>query len=460
MLVPALGLYWSLPLGQGVPVIFVSPSGDAPMRSVLLLAMTTTLLGGAVWLAQTQTATGLNPVTSADPNQIQVEKGEKNPWTHLQLNNDPEQFQFAVVSDRTGGHRPKVFSQAVHRINLLQPQFVMSVGDLIEGYTLKEDVVTEEWQEFDGYVRHFAMPFFYVPGNHDITNPMQVRVWDERYGRRYYSFLYKNVLFVCLSSESPPKGMGTIDPEQQKWVARVLAAHPHVRWTFVFLHKPLWTDRDLEKNGWAAVEQALAGRRYTVFCGHVHRYQLFRRHGMDYYQLATTGGGSRMRGTDYGEFDHIAWVTMKKDRPVIAQVLLEGILPPDLRIPDSDEKGVPVKKVTTYPAGGMVTLDGQPLPRADVTLYRYMEITKTYRAISDGWTDESGRFQLSTYTRFDGAPEGEYVVTVRPAPKLIQLGEPAEKSSIPERYTAPARSPLRVKITPATNDLKLDLTSH
>jgi hypothetical protein len=63
MLVPVLGLYWSLPLGQGVPVIFVSPSGDAPMRSVLLLAMTTTLLGGAVWLAQTQTATGLNPVT-------------------------------------------------------------------------------------------------------------------------------------------------------------------------------------------------------------------------------------------------------------------------------------------------------------------------------------------------------------------------------------------------------------
>jgi hypothetical protein len=106
----------------------------------------------------------------------------------------------------------------------------------------------------------------------------------------------------------------------------------------------------------------------------------------------------------------------------------------------------------------VVTLNGQPLPRAAVTLHRYIETSKTYRAVSDGWTDETGRFQLSTYGRFDGAPEGEFIVTVRMAPKLLNLGGPAEKSPIPERYSAPARSPLRVKITPATNDLKLELT--
>ena len=46
----------------------------------------------------------------------------------------------------------------------------MSVGDLIEGYTLKEDVINKQWDEFDGYVKKFEMPFFYVPGNHDLTN--------------------------------------------------------------------------------------------------------------------------------------------------------------------------------------------------------------------------------------------------------------------------------------------------
>ncbi|MCH7944837.1 MAG: serine/threonine protein phosphatase, partial [Armatimonadetes bacterium] len=58
-----------------------------------------------------------------------------NPWTHLDLVNDPENFQFAIVTDRTGGHRAGVFPDAMRKLNLLQPEFVMSVGDPVEGYT-------------------------------------------------------------------------------------------------------------------------------------------------------------------------------------------------------------------------------------------------------------------------------------------------------------------------------------
>ena len=173
------------------------------------------------------------------------------------------------------------------------------------------------------------------------------------------------MLFLCLNSENPPDGMGTIDKEQQEWVAKTLDANKDVRWTFVFLHKPIWTAKDLEKNGWAAVEKALAGRKYTVFCGHVHRYQKFVRNGTNYYQLATTGGGSRMRGVEYGEFDHVAWVTMKKDGPLIANVMLDGILPADLKMPDSDEKGVVVEEAADAPGDGTVTLDGKPLRGRD-----------------------------------------------------------------------------------------------
>ncbi len=50
----------------------------------------------------------------------------------------------------------------------------------------------------------------------------------------------------------------------------------------VFLHKPMWTDKDLEKRGWANFEKTLEGRKYTVFCGHVHRYQKYVRNGMNY----------------------------------------------------------------------------------------------------------------------------------------------------------------------------------
>ncbi|WP_439632273.1 metallophosphoesterase [Gemmata sp.] len=416
---------------------------------------TAAALAGVIALSRSESAPNRGaPQATGD---LVIEAGEKNPWTSLKLNSDADQFQFAVVSDRTGGHREKVFSRAVAQVNLLQPQFVMSVGDLIEGYTLKEEVATEQWDEFDGYVKRFEMPFFYVPGNHDLANKVLATKWGERYGKRYYHFTYKNVLFLALNSETPPDEMGTIDKEQQAWLAKVTEANKGARWTFVFVHKPLWVAADLDKNGWAAVETALAGRNHTVFCGHVHRYQVFDRNGAKYYQLATTGGGSRMRGVEYGEFDHVAWVTVKKDKPLVANVLLEGILPADLKVPESDEKGKPVKKEPTFPVSGTLKLDGEPVARATVALARYNAESKKYTNIADGRTDDLGRFQVTTYARFDGAPAGEYVVTAtrpqKPADKT------APKNVLPERYATAALTPLRASIKDGTNDLSLDLTT-
>src|SRR5438128_10988446 len=74
------------------------------------------------------------PANSVSPD-LKIEVQEKNPWTHLRMNNSPSDFRFAIVSDRTGSHRAQVFARAVERLNLLQPEFVLSVGDLIEGYT-------------------------------------------------------------------------------------------------------------------------------------------------------------------------------------------------------------------------------------------------------------------------------------------------------------------------------------
>src|SRR5271154_2855050 len=106
--------------------------------------------------------------------------------------------------------------------------------------------------------------------------------------------------------------------------------------------KPVWMQENLGTNGWLEIEKALAGRNYTVFAGHIHRYQKFVRNGMNYYQLATTGGGSKLRGLTYGEFDQVAWITMRDKQPVIANVMLDGILPENLKRPISDEEGVAV----------------------------------------------------------------------------------------------------------------------
>ena len=42
---------------------------------------------------------------------------EKKPWTAKKFLNDPADFQFAIVSDRTGGPRLGVFPKAVDKLN-------------------------------------------------------------------------------------------------------------------------------------------------------------------------------------------------------------------------------------------------------------------------------------------------------------------------------------------------------
>jgi len=252
------------------------------------------------------------------------------PYTHLRVNDEPCQFQFAIVTDRTGGHRPGVFMDGVNKLNLLQPEFVMSVGDLIEGYTLDTNELRRQWDEFDAFVEHLEMPFFYLPGNHDITNRVMEEVWQKRLGPTYYHFVYKETLFLCLNSEDQRRGAGrgTLSEAQLAYARDVLEQHQDVRWTLVFMHQPLWHQKETAQ--WPLLEQMLAQRPHTVFAGHEHRYVKEKRNNGKYFTLATTGGGSSLRGPQLGEFDHLMWVTMTDRGPILANLELSGIWSEDV----------------------------------------------------------------------------------------------------------------------------------
>jgi len=269
---------------------------------------------------------------------IQVSR-EANPWTHLNLYNNPDNFQFAIVSDLTAGLRPGVFESAVEKLNLLRPEFVMSVGDFIEGLTVDEAQLNRQWDEFDGWIRRLQMPFFYIAGNHDISNQVMAGKWEQRLGRSYYHFVYRNVLFLCVNTDDPPPC--SISDQQLEYFRRVLNANRDVRWTFVFMHRPPWLpdfSKKTPKNG-EKFESLLANRRFTVFAGHDHKYSRSMRNGERCYVLSTTGAQGRgadyvtskgnrskaLLGLDKGEFDHIVWVTMTGEGPVVANLLLDGI---------------------------------------------------------------------------------------------------------------------------------------
>lgn len=253
------------------------------------------------------------------------------PWTNLIINDKPGQFQFVVVTDRTGGHRPGVFENGVEKVNLLQPEFVMSVGDLIEGYTTDTLEIGRQWDEFTGFVDKLQMPFFYVPGNHDVTNPVMEGIWKKRFGPTYYSFIYKDVLFMALNSEDQTRGSGkgSISAPQLEWIRKTLDAHRQVKWTFLFMHQPLWV-QETDPVKWFEVEKLLADRKHTVFAGHRHHYERYARNNSQYYMLATTGGSSQLRGPELGEFDHFMWVTMTESGPILANLHLKGVFDHDV----------------------------------------------------------------------------------------------------------------------------------
>lgn len=392
---------------------------------------------------------------------LQVDIENRNPWTHLRLNDAEETFHFVVVSDRTGGHRARVFSQAVEQINLLQPAFVISVGDLIEGYTKDTGALATQWKEFQTYTSRLNMPFFYVPGNHDLANPVEATVWKERFGRRYYHFVYKDVLFLAVCSDDPneDKEDGKLSKDQIEYFQKVLSENKNVRWTVVCLHKPVWTHKNLDTNGWLDIEKALQGRPYTVFAGHIHRYQKFVRQGMNYYQLATTGGGSKMRGLRYGEFDHLVWVTMGKQGPTLANVMLDGIYPEDLKRTVTAEEPHPIyNRKQVQPVAGKVTLDGAPIANAYVAFHLPSADGKTYSRTSDAFAEGDGTFAMSSYTAFDGVPTGTYAVTVVLREPYFEPSGKLGANRLPAKYADPKTTDLKFEVKTGPNEVTLNLT--
>ena len=91
--------------------------------------------------------------------------GDVEPWTSLAIDDDTDDFDFVIVTDRTGGHREHVFRDAMPKLNLLRPAFVMSVGDLIEGYTEDRDELKAQWDEFEGFIDQLGMPWSMKPSN-------------------------------------------------------------------------------------------------------------------------------------------------------------------------------------------------------------------------------------------------------------------------------------------------------
>lgn len=263
------------------------------------------------------------------------EPSAKLPHNGKEVNAIEGPLEFAIVTDLTGigdganglPRRERIFKRAIDQINTANPEFVLSVGDLIQGPSKSDPrPITEQWDEFNAWVKAFNMRFYYVVGNHDIGDLNEQQEWCRQFGARYYAFVYKNVLFLFLDSEDPPPTK--ISAEQAAFVAKVLEDNKDVDWTLLFFHKPFWTYMApaAPDPGWESVKAALQGRKHTVFAGHVHNYMHYTIDDTEYYTLGTTGGNRNLAGRpEDGMLDHFAWVTMTKDGPKVLNVIVADL---------------------------------------------------------------------------------------------------------------------------------------
>jgi predicted phosphodiesterase len=318
------------------------------MNRLLLVALFVLLLSGCDGASSPDGA----PVFQSDVT------GDAQPWTSANFDAAEDKFTFAIHSDLTGGERDGIYEIALAQLNLLRPEFIINVGDLIEGGTEDLANINAQWNSFDDRAERATAPVFYVAGNHDRTGSVLQQVWDERQGRAYYHFRYKDVLFLVLDTEDntaeriqeifearnyalqfadagdweafgkteyaslPENQGGNITEQQSQYMQDVIAANADVRWTFLFMHKAPWLRDDTTT--FADIENAFANRPYTVFHGHVHAYQHQERRGRDYIRLATTGG---VQLPENGRsVDHVTLVTVDNEGVDIANLLMEGIL--------------------------------------------------------------------------------------------------------------------------------------
>jgi hypothetical protein len=148
-------------------------------------------------------------------------------------------IRFVVIGDRTGGHMPGVYEQAIAEIARLHPDFSVTVGDQIEGYSTDSVEVAGQWREYDSIVKQLPSPLHITPGNHDITYD-QMEPWYRLYaGKPYYSFDQLGSHFIVLDVSRWEFG-DPLPEAEMDWLIDDLKHNQLAAHTFVFFHKPYW----------------------------------------------------------------------------------------------------------------------------------------------------------------------------------------------------------------------------
>ncbi|WP_372722678.1 LamG-like jellyroll fold domain-containing protein [Novipirellula sp.] len=268
----------------------------------------------------------------------------------LPLAKEEDVFHFVVYGDRTGGVPAglKVLEQAVIDTNLLDPDLVMTVGDLIQGYN-DAPLWMEQMAEYKEIMDRLKMQWFPVAGNHDVywrgegkaPQGQHETNYEKHFGPLWYTFQHKNAGFVVLYSDegdsaTNEKGFNEgrlqkMSPEQLDFLRQSLEKHKDLEHVFLFLHHPRWIGAGYTDGNWDEVHGILksAGNVSAVFAGHIHHMRFDGpKDGIAYYTLATTGGHLSADIPEAGYLHHLNVVTVRKESVTVAALPVGSVIDP------------------------------------------------------------------------------------------------------------------------------------
>lgn len=303
---------------------------------------------------------------------------------------DDDVFHFVVYGDRTGGlpEGIEVLKQAVTDTNLLDPDLVMTVGDLVQGYN-----ETPEWldqmREYKATMDALNMKWYPVAGNHDVywrgEGPAPAGQhesdYEKHFGPLWYSFRHKNAGFIVLySDEGDPvtntkafnvAALQNMSDRQLEFLDKALTDLKDADHVFLFLHHPRWIGGGYEGSNWPVVEQKLtdAGNVSAVFAGHVHhmRYDTTQS-GIEYYTLATTGGHLSGDIPDAGYLHHLNMVTVREDRITVAALAVGAVIDPKQFTPEFLAEVDTARKIRPQQKSSPLTIDADGSCQGDVSI--------------------------------------------------------------------------------------------
>jgi predicted phosphodiesterase len=201
-----------------------------------------------------------------------------------------DDFDFAILGDRTGEPVEGVYEEAWREASLEHPAFVVTVGDTIQGGD--DRTVETEWEEMEAKLAQYRrFKILLTPGNHDVWSAASERAYVQHSKHPlHYGFDYKQVHITVLDN-SRDDGFST---EELAFAKQDLAAHAKQRVKFIFSHRPSWILQAVLGNPAFPLHQIAMryGVKYVI-AGHIHQMLHFEVDDVIYLSMASSGGHLR-----------------------------------------------------------------------------------------------------------------------------------------------------------------------